>query len=159
MLFRSSGNQVECILYVRIECIHRNHFVAFVLAGEPAADYRKRFCTEVLAQQEVFKVTKSQSLEIIREGFMFESVVPTVFIQRAVFNRAYGILPLVTSFKTVTLDDTTTGETEYARVKVIKGLCEVGTQTILTSFMTLTDRQSTRLNSSHLRRHRMTSHA
>ena len=127
-------NQVECILYVRIEFIHRNYFVAFVLAGEPAADYRKRFCTEVFAQQEVFEVTKSQSLEIVREGFMFEGVVPAVFIQRAVFNRTYGILPLVTGFKTVTLDDTTTGETEYARVKVIKGLCEVGTQTILTSF-------------------------
>ena len=127
-------NQVECILYVRIELIHRDHFVAFVLAGEPAADYRKRFCTEVFAQQEVFEVTKSQSLEIVREGFMFEGVVPAVFIQRAVFNRAYGILPLVTGFKTVTLDDTTTGETEYAGVKVIKGLCKVGTQTILTSF-------------------------
>ena len=58
---------------------------------------------------------------------MFEGVVPAVFIQRAVFNRAYGILPLVTGFKTVPLDDTTTGETEYARVKVIKGLCVVFT--------------------------------
>ena len=65
---------------------------------------------------------------------MLEGIIPAVFIQRTVFDRTYRVLPLIAGFKTVAFDDAATGETEYTGVEVVKGLRQVGTQTILTSF-------------------------
>ena len=65
-------DEVEGILHVRAEFSKGNHFVAFVLAGQPAAQYRQRLCTEVFTQQEIFVKAKSVTLEIIRESFMLE---------------------------------------------------------------------------------------
>lgn len=71
-------DEVEGILHVRAEFSKGNHFVAFVLAGQPAAQYRQRLCTEVFTQQEIFVKAKSVTLEIIRESFMLECIVPAI---------------------------------------------------------------------------------
>ena len=125
-------DEVEGILHVRAEFSKGNHFVAFVLAGQPAAQYRQRLCTEVFTQQEIFVKAKSVTLEIIRESFMLECIVPAIFVQRTVLYRTHGILPLITGGKAVAFDDTTAGKTEYSGIEVIEGLYQVGTQSILT---------------------------
>ena len=64
---------------------------------------------------------------------MAECIVPTVFIHRAVLNRANGVFPLIARVHVCSLYDTASGETEHTRLEAGKFLHEVFSQSVLTT--------------------------
>ena len=61
---------------------------------------------------------------------MWERIIPSVLVQRTVFCRANCVFPLITCSQISAFNDTTAGETEYARMQVGKVFYEVGTHTL-----------------------------
>jgi hypothetical protein len=61
---------------------------------------------------------------------MRERVVPTVLVQRTVLGVTHGVLPLIACGKVSTFHDTSAGEAEDARVKILEVLHKVSAQSV-----------------------------
>ncbi len=104
------------------------------LTTQSAGDDRQRLAAEILTQLEIFKETETIALEIVGVETVPEGVMPAVLVQGTVLNGAYTVLPLVTGGEVGTLNNTTTGKTEHARMHVEEGLCQILTHAVLTTF-------------------------
>ena len=61
---------------------------------------------------------------------MWEGISPAVLVQRTIFWSTHRVLPLITGIEISSLYDTSTRETEDARLQVGKILHEIGTETV-----------------------------
>ena len=118
-------DQVEGIVDVRLQILGIAGRVGFlivpilVLASHTYIQYGKRSRADFLAQQEVFIESQTIALEIVRIVTVGKGRFPTVLVERSIFHRPYGMLPLVARFQIGTFYDTAAGETEHARTHVV----------------------------------------
>ena len=61
---------------------------------------------------------------------MWEGVVPTVLVEWAVLGIANTVLPLIACFEVGAFNDTSSRETEDARIKIFEVFYEVGTKSM-----------------------------
>ena len=79
-----------------------------VLTRHTGSKHRKRFGTYILAKLEIFIITQSHALMI----------PPKVAGRFTGFQRANRIFPLIDILQTVSMSNTTTGETDKARMYI-----------------------------------------
>ena len=135
----SELDEVENVVDVWLELVNWYVSVAAVrtvleLASETYVENWERFCADFLRKEEVLVESESVALEVVWEETVVECVVPTVFVERTVFNRTYSVLPLVASLEVCTFNDTSAWEAEHAWLQVVKSLSEVLTHTVLVAF-------------------------
>ena len=73
---------------------------------------------EAAGKLEELIVAQPVALIVIREKAISERVLPAVSVQRTVFHRANGILPLVARFQVCALHDAAAGKAKYAGLQV-----------------------------------------
>ena len=100
------------------------------LTSKTATNHRQRLAVEVLAQLK--KLVESQAVTLIVVGIKTEikGVVPTVFVEFAVFDGADGVFPLITALQIRTFNDATARKTENARFHIAQRLRQILAHTV-----------------------------
>ena len=128
--------KVQCILDITVKLVHRLmgiHCLVLELAGQSAADHRKRLCSDFFRQKEILIKAKSVRLVIIRIIAMLEAVLPSVLVKRTVLHRAHAVLPAVTGFQIGAFHYASSRKAEKSGLQVIESLCQIFSETILMS--------------------------
>ena len=128
--------KVKRVLYVATKVVNLNMGILVLvlkLARKAAAYNRQRLGSHVLRQKEKLVKAHSVRLKIVREKAVLKRIVPPVLVQRTVFHRANGVLPIITGGQISTLDNATARKTEHTRLGVGQGLRQILTQTVFAS--------------------------
>ena len=103
------------------------------LTSQAATNHRQRLAVEVLAEFKKLVETKSVRLVVIRVKTEIEGVVPTVFVEFAVFNGTHGVFPLITALQIRAFHDTAAGEPENAWLHIAQRLRQILAHTVFAS--------------------------
>ena len=115
-------HQIQRILNELLEfrLIHLNQLIGLILAGKPHIQHGKRLRADQLAQLEIFIIAESQRLVVMGIAGM-ESVLrlrfmhcPAVEVASSALRSSHALLPAVTVFQCISLDDTAARETKEA---------------------------------------------
>ena len=104
------------------------------LTRKTATYNRQRFRTEILAKLEEFKKSQTVTLVIVRIKSEIKSVMPTVFVEFAVFYRTDGIFPLITAFQIRAFNNTPARKTENTGFHIEKCLSQIFSHTVFPAF-------------------------
>ena len=83
-------DEVESVVDIWFQTVGRDmraHVVVLILARQSYAEDRERFSSDFLCKPEIFEKSESVALVIVWEEAVAEGVVPSVFVERTVFDR------------------------------------------------------------------------
>ncbi len=126
-------DQIQILLYIFVDLggIQVYFLVRLELARQSHAENRERFCTQILAQQEILVETDPIGLSIVRIDAV-ESVLLAVFMRRPAVPVVSPILPApqrvlepIPVCQRRALHDTAARKTQESRVQVLQAFCQI----------------------------------
>ena len=117
--------QIKGILHklLKFRLVHLYQLIGLVLACKPYVQYRQRLCPYQFTQKEIFIIAYPQRLIIM--GILCMPAIfliclmycPAVEIAAPLFCRPDALLPAITVFQCISLDDTSSRKTQKSRMK------------------------------------------